>query len=297
MVQAAEPRVEEAAPRARRAAGPDGAGGLRLSKHEASGNDFLVVVEPGPRWRLSAKAARALCDRRHGVGADGVLVATRGGPGADLGMTLVNADGSSAEMSGNGIGCLVQAAVDAQVVAPGRVRVETRAGLRVVDYTRVAEGVGEAQVAMGAVVLGDELPSPLPGSRARHAAVGNPHLVLVGDIDLGALDMVALAAAGEQLAGGPVNVEAVRAVGGARLALRVLERGAGETPACGTGSCAAAAVARSFGLVGAGRVEVENPGGLLEVELGPADEDPVVLRGTVRHVAEVVADPGIFDRG
>lgn len=304
MVQAAEPRVGgDAVPGRRRAAStrvrapvPAGPRALRLSKHEVSGNDFLVVVDPGAGWRLSGAVARALCDRRHGVGADGVLVAAPGVDGADLGMVLVNADGSEAEMSGNGIACLVQAAVEADLVAPGTVKVETAAGLRAVGYTPLAPGVGEAQVTMGAVALGEVVASPLAGSRARRAEVGNPHLVLVGAMDLAALDMAALGAAGEVVAGAPLNVEAVRVEDDGRLSLRVFERGAGETSACGTGSCAAAAVARSFGLAGPGRVAVENPGGVLEVVLGDTEADPVLLCGTVRHVADVTACPGIFDR-
>ena len=260
--------------------------GLVLSKHEGAGNDFLVLVDPAP---VTVALVRALCDRRRGVGADGLIVVAPG-TGADLSMVLFNADGSPAEMSGNGIRCLVQAAVAAGLAAPGRVTVSTAAGLRSVDYEdRASDGRGWASVDMGTVTLGPEEEPPLTGTRARRASAGNPHLVVVGDpgLDLDALDLTALAAHVAPGFEDGVNVEVVRpGIGPGTLELRVFERGAGETLACGTGSCAAAAVARAYGLVG-DEVAVQNPGGTLHVRLG----DPVVLGGPVRHVADVTVDP------
>ncbi|MDA8311801.1 MAG: diaminopimelate epimerase [Actinomycetota bacterium] len=278
-----------------------------MVKLEAAGNDFLVMLNVGTFFELlddgavssssgsvslTADRVRALCDRRRGVGADGLIVGRVAGrrsgavaetsgthgadagavgaeqPAADLEMSLFNADGSRAEMSGNGIRCLVHAAVEAGVVGGPVVRVMTAAGLRTVSYDPGQGGVAWARVEMGPVQLGRELPSPLARTRARLADVGNPHLVIVGDVTLDALDLDVLGVAAVRAAGGPVNVEVVRpGRSGADLDLRVLERGVGETLACGTGTCAAAAVARSFGLVGH-VVSVDNPGGRLEVSLG-----------------------------
>jgi diaminopimelate epimerase len=263
---------------------------LRLSKHEAAGNDFLVLLDLDGVSPLGPSAARGLCDRRRGVGADGVLVAGRGAGGAALSMVLYNADGSRAEMSGNGIRCLVQAAVLAGVVAPGTVRVATDAGTRTVEFlSGPTPSCASATVDMGQVRLGPPMESPLAGCRARTADVGNPHLVVVGELALETIDLGALAAGAAGRLGAPVNVEVVRPLpGDGALAMRVFERGVGETEACGTGSCAAAAVARSFGLAG-DRVVVHNPGGRLEVRLG-ADGEPAQLGGPVRHVADVVVD-------
>lgn len=282
-----------------------------LTKHEGAGNDFLVLLDPDRSWEPSAAQVRAACDRTRGVGADGLIVGRRSGSGrgappeargsdgpvaTDLEMELFNADGTRAEMSGNGVRCLVQAAVDAGLVAPGTVRVSTAAGVRSVAYAPREAGVGEAEVEMGAVRLGAEVPSPLAGTRARAADVGNPHLVLVGDVDLASLDMGALGSAAEEIVGSPVNVEVVRpGPEPGSLSLRVHERGVGETSACGTGSCAAAAVARAYGLVG-DRVEVVNPGGRLVVALGAGAAGHAVLSGTVRHVADVVVDEGLVAR-
>lgn len=304
------PRPSRVAPQAiaARAAAGDG---IPMVKLEAAGNDFLVVLDPWPHEvaLLTPASVRAVCDRHRGIGADGLIVGRRtssvakGAPGQespqtasrDLSMTLYNADGSEAEMSGNGIRCFVHAAVLAGVVDAGPVHVATAAGLRTVVYETRSGGEGWARVDMGPVRLGSEVESPLPGTRARLADVGNPHLVAIGDVELESLDLGSLWAAAVRAAGGPVNFEVVRpGRNGADLDLRVLERGVGETLACGTGTCAAAAVARAFGLAG-DDVEVDNPGGRLEVRLGPEPDGAsgapdAELGGPVRKVADVAID-------
>jgi diaminopimelate epimerase len=264
-------------------------GGVRLTKHHGAGNDFLVVLDPDDARPLSGAEVRALCDRHRGIGADGVLRATAGGHGALLTMELRNADGGEAEMSGNGIRCLVQAAVDAGWVEPGPVPVQTAAGLRLVDY-RAGErpGLGYAGVDMGRVVLGPELPLDIaPGIRfARTVNMGNPHIVLFGE----GVDDATLGAVGprlEQSVESRANVEFVWSGPDTdELNLRVWERGVGETLACGTGTCAAAAAAHDWGLVGT-RTQVHNPGGTLEVELRG---DGVWLAGPTQKVADITVD-------
>ncbi|MGH9079164.1 MAG: diaminopimelate epimerase [Acidimicrobiales bacterium] len=260
---------------------------LRLSKHHGAGNDFLVLLDPEDQIELDAAAARALCHRRFGVGADGVIRVLAGDGGADLAMELHNADGSPAEMSGNGIRCLVQAAVEAGLAAPPTVSVQTPTGVRVVDY-RPGErpGSATASVDMGTAVLGPDQPQQFDGRRARQVDMGNPHLVLLGP-DLAGVDVAELGPRLQELHPGGINVEfiAVRPSTGS-LDLRVWERGAGETQACGTGSAAAAVAARSWGLVGE-EVDVHNPGGTLRVTL---DERGIRLSGPVRKVAVVKVD-------
>ena len=168
-------------------------------------------------------------------------------------MELNNADGSPAEMSGNGIRCLAQAAVDAGLVTPPRFTVATAAGIRTVDY-RPGDRPGEAwaSTAMGPARLGPEEPSGAPGHRARRVDVGNPHLVLFGLDGPDEIDVAAVGARLEAETPGGVNVEFIALGRGPdELRFRVWERGVGETLACGTGSVAAAAAARSWGLVGA----------------------------------------------
>jgi diaminopimelate epimerase len=256
---------------------------LRLTKHHGTGNDFLVLVDREGSSPLDAGFARALCDRRYGIGADGVIRVSAGRDGADLAMELRNADGSEAEMSGNGMRCLAQAAVDAGLVEGPVFTVETAAGLREVEY----DGDATASVDMGVVVLGDESPAGVGEHRALEVGVGNPHLVLRVD-DPTVVDVEGTGRRLQEQYREGVNVEfAAAGPGPDALTLRVFERGVGETLACGTGSVAAAAAMRHWGEVG-DRVDVHSPGGDLVVQF---DGDRARLSGPVRKVAEVVVDP------
>ncbi|HEY5097270.1 MAG TPA: diaminopimelate epimerase [Acidimicrobiales bacterium] len=259
---------------------------LHLTKHHGAGNDFLVLVDADDRVHLDSTLVRALCDRRFGVGADGVIRIVRGGEQADLAMDLRNADGSVAEMTGNGMRCLAQAAVAAGLVEPPTFTVSTLAGVRTVEYRPGdAPGSAEASVDMGRAVLGPE--ERLAERRARRVDMGNPHLVLLGP-DPVDLDVAALGAEFQGAETGGINVEFVSlGPGPDALTLRVWERGVGETRACGTGSAAAAAAARDWGLVGS-TVEVHNPGGTLSVTVAA---DGIRLSGPVRKVADVEVDP------
>lgn len=259
---------------------------LTLTKHHGAGNDFVVLVDIGGEAPAGPAVARALCDRHRGVGADGFIRVLAGTDGADVTMDLRNADGSPAEMSGNGIRCLAQAAVLAGVVSPPAFTVATAAGVRTVVYEPGERPwLARASVDMGRPVLGTEEPGPLAGSRAVPVDMGNPHLVVLG-LDPGAVDLPALAAVASARRPDGVNVEVAAVDGADRLRMRVFERGVGETLACGTGTCAAAAVARARGLVGPS-VVVANPGGDLDVELG---EDGARLAGPTAVVATVVVD-------
>ncbi len=260
---------------------------MHFTKHHGAGNDFLVVVDPDDRWSIDAALARTLCDRRFGVGADGVIRVLPGRDGADLSMELRNADGSEAEMSGNGIRCLAQAAVAAGLVSPPEFSVATLAGVRTIEY-RPGEhpDAAEASVDMGKAELGPDQPQQFPDRKARQVSMGNPHLVLLGP-DPSVVDVASL---GTQLQGlhlGGVNVEFIATGGPDTIVMRVFERGVGETLACGTGSCAAAAAAHSWGLVGES-VAVRSPGGTLQVVLGV---DGIRLSGPTWKVADVEIDP------
>jgi diaminopimelate epimerase len=269
---------------------------VRCTKHEGAGNDFIVVLDPADTVRLSVGQVRLLCDRRRGIGADGLIVVGPSRDGCDLSMTLRNADGGTAEMSGNGIRCLAQAAVDAALVTPPRFTVATAGGVRTVEY--VAGEVpcwGRASVDMGPVTLGPDQPQDFEDRKARTADVGNPHLVLWGP-EVASVDLAVLGPQLQTAFAGGINVEWIApADDGNGLELRVWERGAGETLACGTGSVAAAAAARSWGVVGAsGPVLVHNPGGTLEVTLGANPGDPAFLAGPVRKIADIDLHPGML---
>jgi diaminopimelate epimerase len=272
-------------------------GWVHASKHEGAGNDFLVVLDPDDSIRFSVAQVRLLADRRRGIGADGIIRVAPGREGCDLSMQLHNADGGEAEMSGNGIRCLAQAAVDAGWVRPPQFTVATAAGVRTVDYAAgPTDGWASARVDMGPARLGPDQPQEFGDRRARTVDVGNPHLVLLGP-DTASVEVAELGPKLQAAFSGGVNVEWITVLSDGRgdfLDFRVWERGAGETLACGTGSVAAAAAARSWGAVGDGVVRVRNPGGVLEVTLGADDDATTHLAGPVRRVADIEIHPGML---
>ncbi len=260
---------------------------LRFTKHHGAGNDFLVFVDPDDELDLDATLVRALCHRRFGVGADGVIRVLGDRVRADLAMELRNADGSVAEMSGNGIRCLAQAAVDAGLVKRPTFSVSTLAGVRVVEYRPGPHpGSATATVDMGVAALGPDQPQQFAGRKARRVDMGNPHLVLLGP-DPADVDVAELGPRLQEVHPGGINVEFISVGPDAdSVKLRVWERGVGQTAACGTGSAAAAVAARSWGMVGE-TVDVHNPGGTLQVAV---EGDRVYLSGPVHRVAAVKVD-------
>jgi diaminopimelate epimerase len=226
----------------------------------------------GEPW--TSDLARAVCARATGVGADGLIVAVLEEPVA---MTLYNADGSVAEMSGNGARCLAAAVRRTTKSDRDELVVQTAAGVKTVRLLMKNETSGYGSVDMGEVTFGDEIDGAWGV-----ANVGNPHVAVFDDeawSDVAREELAAKLAA--QLGG--ANVEFVSVIGPDHLSIRVIERGVGWTLACGTGSCAVAALARRAGLSG-DSVTVDNPGGTLRVELSGAS---ATLSGPVQFIADV----------
>jgi diaminopimelate epimerase len=261
---------------------------MRFSKLHATGNDFLVrLALDAPPRKLAPAAVAAVCDRHRGIGADGLITITPNVDGADCTMSLVNADGGAAEMSGNGIRCLAWVAARAGLGTTDTLVVDTDAGRRTVALTRAADAtVVAAEVDMGAVTLGERDVHVSVGTTEYAgdvASVGNPHLVCFVDDP----DLVPVTNHGPRIERDPrfpdrTNVEFVGVNARDALIMRVWERGAGETLSCGTGACAAAAVAHARGFVDTD-VRVSVRGGELHVALG----DTVRLGGPVVHVFDV----------
>lgn len=263
---------------------------VHLSKHHGLGNDFLVYDiaqgDPGAPW---SDLAKRWCARTTGIGADGLLLLGTGD--ARLSMRLFNADGSIAEMSGNGIRCLVQAAHHALGGVDGAVyEVDTDAGLRTAEVIASDGHTIQVRVDMGPVADLDEPQNWTalecdPMRPVRHLSLGNPHSV-VGVDDVKMVDLARLGALVPH-----VNLEIVEPGPGTNaITMRVHERGAGITQACGTGACAAAEAALSWGIVPAStdEVVVHMDGGVARVRITP--ERWAVLTGPATWVGTVTVD-------
>jgi diaminopimelate epimerase len=241
-------------------------------KMEGLGNDFVVVGGP---LAPSAADVAAWCERRRGIGADGLLVVTPLAAGR-VRMEYWNADGSVAEMCGNGLRCVGRYAVD-EGLAPGpEVMVETAVGER-----PVVVGEGSVRALVGDFAETGLEPLDLAGYQLEPVSMGSPHAVaFVADCY-----SVPVSAVGPLVEGDPhfperTNVGFATVVSGRRLDLRVWERGVGETLACGSGAAAAAALAHRRGLTGP-KVTVMLPGGALQVEI---EGQRVWIEGPARAV-------------
>jgi diaminopimelate epimerase len=261
---------------------------IRFVKGHGTENDFVLL--PDADVPLSPELVRALCDRRAGIGADGVLRVERRPDGWF--MDYRNADGSVAEMCGNGIRVFARHLVDAGLAEPGTLPILTRAGLRTVQVP----ASGDVTVEMGVPAALEASPAVdgLPGTAV---SMGNAHVVVeLADVaELAKLDLSRPPVVRPPLPDGQ-NVEYVVRRGPRMLALRVHERGVGETRSCGTGVCAAvvAAVAWSGGDGLDDPWTVDVPGGRLSVTWLSAG--PVLLSGPAVLVARGEVDTEALTR-
>ncbi len=268
---------------------------MQFTKLHGAGNDFIVVDGRANEadW---TKLARAICDRHFGAGADGLLVAGESDVAA-LRMGLYNADGSEAEMSGNGMRCFVKYAVDHSLVKPdgGTIQVDTLAGVieagvtladGKVDSVRVTMGrprfePREIPVAVEAEPPLQDVPIDVEGKiyASTCISMGNPHAVHFVDTPVADFPLAAVGPQVERHRLFPerVNFEVARVLANDSIEVRTWERGVGETLACGTGASAVMVAAHLRGLVG-DRAEVRERGGTLIVEWAGGDSE-VFLTG------------------
>ena len=263
--------------------------GLAFHKYEGLGNDF-ILVEADRDDAVSPARARVLCDRRFGVGADGVLLLLPpSSSAAEARMKVLNADGSVPEMCGNGLRCAVLHFARARGSAlqkPGEkleVTVETDAGHRLclID-DRDARGV--VTVDMGVVRVTGDIRIDLDGDvwEIVAADAGNPHAITTRSATRAVIDSVGPRISTHPQFPAGTNVE-FAVYRNAAIDLVVWERGVGVTDACGTGACATVAVGVAKGLIAVGEdVAVNLPGGALSVTL--RDDGHAIMRGPARHV-------------
>ncbi len=273
---------------------------LRFTKMEGLGNDFVVVDATAAPFTLSAGAIRRLADRRFGVGCDQVLVVeaaremeSHQAAHADFRYRIFNADGGEVEQCGNGARCFVIFVRERGLTTKREIRVETAGGVivpRLEDDGEVTVDMGAPRFAAGQVPFvggTDAIAEPLDvdGRTVLISALsmGNPHAVqVVADVDA-----AAVATQGPLIERHPrfpqrVNAGFMQVVDRATIRLRVYERGAGETLACGTGACAAVVAGRRRGLLDE-HVRVITRGGDLSIAW-PGGDAPVTMKGPARAV-------------
>jgi diaminopimelate epimerase len=256
---------------------------MKFAKMHGAGNDFLVVESAGEE-RDWASLSVAMCERHLGVGADGLMLVLPSRKG-DFRMRLFNADGSEAEVSGNGVRCLVKYAVERGIAAAKDDRVTIEAVHDVLEAQVFREGgkVVRARLSMGqprfepaeiplcadvkAPVLDYEIDVDGKHIPVSCMSIGNPHAVHFVDGDVSEYPLKSIGPKVEHHPAFParVNYGVACVVSRELMNVRVWERGAGETLACGSGCCAAMVMAHLKGLV-AERVDITQPGGLLTVE-------------------------------
>ena len=274
---------------------------MNFTKLHGTGNDFLVIDARDLARDWSAIAV-AMCDRHLGVGADGLLL-VRASDDADVRMRLFNADGSEAEMSGNGLRCFVKFCVERGIVEArdGATSVETLAGIRPVFATiengtvrSVRVGMGQPRFAPKQIPMAVEAEPPVQDFPLVAAgktvpvtclSMGNPHAVHLSEatVEKYPLAVVGPAVEQHQLFPERVNFSVARVLARDRIEARTWERGVGETLACGTGASATMVAARLHGAVD-NAVVVEQPGGTLVLEWD--GEGEVSLTGPAEQIFE-----------
>lgn len=274
---------------------------LRFSKMHGLGNDFIVIDNRSSRLLKASQLARQLCNRRFGIGADQLLLLQKSRR-ADFKMRIFNADGSEVEMCGNGIRCLAKYIRDNKLAGrrqnPSTLTVETLAGIIIPKKS------GDLiEVDMGEPVLkGEKIPVTIKGTVINHplklkkdkfkitcVSMGNPHaVIIVNDVSSVPLDSWGPAIENNAMFPENTNVEFIQIINNRNIKMRVWERGAGETLACGTGASAAGVASVLLGLTKRS-VHVHLPGGKLLIEWN-AEDNHVYMTGPAEKVYEGVIE-------
>lgn len=269
---------------------------LRFTKMHGLGNDFMVLDLVSQHAHIQPKHAKAWGDRHTGIGFDQLLIVEPpGDPDVDFRYRIFNADGSEVEQCGNGARCFARFVLDKRLTSKRRIRVQTKSGvieLRVRSDGQISVDMGAPRLAPAQIPFQAEAEAlsyrvEVDGREVELAAIsmGNPHAVLrVDNVDTAPVHEL-----GPKLEQHPrfpqrVNVGFLQIIDRHQARLRVWERGAGETQACGTGACAAAVAAIRQGWMDS-PVQLELPGGRLSIEwAGPGR--PVIMTGPAMRVYE-----------
>jgi diaminopimelate epimerase len=270
---------------------------LNFTKMQGLGNDFMVIDAIAQKIEFTAEKIRQWSDRHFGIGFDQLLVVEQAmQAGVDFRYRIFNADGSEVQQCGNGARCFARFVYDKGLTDKTEIQVETASGV-IVLYI---EDNGLVRVNMGAPNFNPtSLPFRQPQQQDHYSvdvggqkislgavSMGNPHaLVLVNDIDSAPVEALGEALESHALFPERVNVGFAQIIDPTHIKLRVYERGAAETLACGTGACAAMAILKKWGLL-ADQVNVTLPGGDLVISWNGEMDSPVWMSGPAVTVFE-----------
>jgi diaminopimelate epimerase len=254
---------------------------IDFTKSHGLGNDFIIIEDLDGRLELTPETVGKVCDRHFGVGADGLMIVGRSSV-ADYSMDFRNADGSVAEMCGNGVRALAKYVYD-HIDAKSELNIETLAGIKTVRIDPAVDPPGvEVDIGEPADVIRRPLEVNGRQYQATCLSMGNPHcVVFVQDTGRAAVETDGAVIESLDVFPDKTNVEFVQVLSPERLRVRVWERGVGETLACGTGACAALVAANVNGAAGRNAV-IELPGGDLSVDW--LDNNLLRLGGPVEEV-------------
>lgn len=274
---------------------------LKFTKMQGLGNDFVVFDAIHQQVQLSPKQLRHLADRRFGIGCDQILlVEPPRSAGTEFHYRIFNADGSEVEQCGNGARCFARFVRDQGLSDQDSIRVGTAAGdilLEIQSDRQVRVNMGRPifepeQIPFQALAQADRYALEIEGETLQVGAVsmGNPHAVFqVPDVDQASVARLGPAIEHHPRFPNRVNVGFMQVLDPTHIRLRVWERGAGETLACGTGACAAMVIGRRWGQLGPS-VRVSLPGGDLRLEWTDAST-PVMMTGPAESVFEGSISP------
>ncbi|MDR3074976.1 MAG: diaminopimelate epimerase [Candidatus Methanoplasma sp.] len=271
---------------------------MKFWKYHGIGNDFVLIDGMGQKVEIDRDRCRLICDRNYGIGADGVVFILPGN-GTDVSMRIINADGSEAEMCGNGIRCLAKHVRDFDIVGKDEFTVDTPAGVKTVKVFTDGGRVTAVRVDMGAPILdGRSVPIDYDGEfldqpfaiegysiRGNAVSMGNPHFVIFSELSDSEVDILGPVLEAHPFFPNRTNVEFCRIKDG-NIHIRVYERGAAWTLACGTGACASTVAAALNGMVPFDEpIDVRLPGGWLRITVGKG-MDHVYMEGPATLVYE-----------
>ena len=260
---------------------------MKFIKMHGLGNDFILIdsrTEPLEGLNLSQLAVK-LCDRHYGIGADGLLLASPS-DSADVKMRMFNPDGSEAEMCGNGIRCFAKYIYETLEKKKELISVETLAGVILPSILEYKGKTAVVEVDMGIPenIKNEELKIDNIKYNVTLVSLGNPHCVIfIDDLSKVQIDEIGPKIEMNKMFRDRTNVEFVQVVSKKEAIVKVWERGAGETLACGTGACASAVAGITAGKFDKD-VLIRLPGGNLDIEW--QDDKHVILRGPAETVFE-----------